>query len=315
MQDATHTIVEISDETDRVRKLVLENISGARFEWKAGAHVRVTVGDGKSTRAYSLLNLPELSPTQVAIGVLRDDQGQGGSRFMHELKVGDELRLSEPKNLFELEDHPGASVLLAGGIGITPIFSMARELEDSGRPYEVHYAGRTEGALAFVENLKSVSGDKLTLHYDDQDSALDIGRLLEAAVSDAHVYVCGPRGMIDAVRHEAEKRGFDKQRVHFELFSNDAEDVVNEAFEVEIEATGEVFTIPADKTIFEVLQDAGLDPLYDCLEGNCGLCQVDVIEGIPDHRDIVLSDEEKASNKVMQICVSRSKTKKLVIDL
>ncbi len=274
----------------------------------------MSLTDGGS-RAYSLLRLPELGAGQIALGVLFEKNGKGGSRFMHALKQGDKVQISEPANNFALQDHAATAILVAGGIGITPILSMAEELSRTGRRFKVHYAGRSEGKLAFVDEIQRICGDRLFLHYDDQDNALDIGALLQALAADAHIYFCGPTGMIEAIKAEAASQGWPESQLHYELFSADVDDSHNTAFDVVVHSTGQVVRVPADKTIIEALEEAGLDPLYDCQRGDCGICQCDVIEGEPDHRDVILTDAEKASGKVMQICVSRSKTPRLVLDI
>ncbi len=313
MTEATYQLVSVSNETPDVKRFIFEAVSGEGFDWIAGAHVRVALPSG-GDRAYSLLRLPELAKDQIALGVLREKKSTGGSAFMHGLDPGAQVTIKGPMTNFALEDTNAPVLLLAGGIGITPILSMAALMRDAGRRFTAHYAGRHEGALGFVPQMQAICGAALHLHYDDQDSALNIAALL-ANAGDAHVYVCGPGGMIDAVKAEAAQQGWDSGRIHFELFSNDISGAENAAFDVEIHSTGQVIHVPADKSIIEALEDAGLDPLYDCQRGDCGICQCDVIEGIPDHRDVILSDSEKASNSVMQICVSRAKSAKLVLDL
>lgn len=307
-------VIAVSSETLGIKRFILEPRDQSLCTWEAGAHLRVTVSDG-STRAYSLLRLPGLSVEQIALGVLLEAKSTGGSKFMHALNPGDMVKVSEPTNQFPLGDHAEHAVLIAGGIGVTPILSMAADLAAADRSFEMHYAGRTEGALSFVPELKAICGDALHIHYDDQPCAMNIKTILENAHTGSHIYFCGPSGMIDAVKRTSKELGWSDERIHFELFATDADESENTAFEVEVSATGQIIHVPADKSIIEALEEAGLDPLYDCQRGDCGICQCDVIEGIPDHRDVILSDAEKASNTVMQICVSRSKSPKLVLDL
>lgn len=307
-------VAAVSSETPAIKRILLTPKGDGFGDWQAGAHLRVQLTGGGS-RAYSLLRLPDLAPDQVALGVLLEQKSTGGSKFMHALKPGDMIKISPPANQFALGDHVGHAVLIAGGIGITPILSMAADLAAAGRPFEVHFAGRTEGALAFVPEMTAICKDALHLHYDDQPSAMNIGAILEGAPDGSHVYFCGPAGMTEAVKTRASALGWDDARIHYELFTTDADASENTAFDVEISDTGQIIHVPADKSIIEALEEAGLDPLYDCQRGDCGICQCDVIDGIPDHRDVILTDAEKASNTVMQICVSRSKTPKLVLDL
>lgn len=307
-------VIDVSSETRDIKRIILSPQGKGFSQWHAGSHLRVEVSDG-STRAYSLLRLPNLSEGQIAVGVLLEAKSTGGSKFMHALKPGDVIKVTEPINQFPLGDHDEPAVLIAGGIGITPILSMAADLADADRAFEMHYAGRTEGALSFVREAQDICGDALNIHYDDQPSAMNIDAILNDAPAGSHVYFCGPKGMIEAVKGTAKGLGWNDARIHFELFSADVEKSENTAFDVEISDTGQIIHVAADKSIIEALEEAGFDPLYDCQRGDCGICQCDVIEGIPDHRDVILSDAEKASNAVMQICVSRSKTPKLVLDL
>ena len=314
MAEIICTLVSVSEETPDIKGFVFDVAQGNCLDWTAGAHVRVVLPKG-GDRAYSLLRLPGLKPGQIALGVLQEAQSTGGSSYMHGLSVGESVTMTGPKNQFPLVFHSTPALLLAGGIGVTPILSMAAELSAADRPYEVHYAGRHEGALALVPEMQEICGDALHLHYDDADSALDIAATLRDASDGAHLYICGPSGMIDAVKAEAARQGWDSGRIHFELFMAEAASDSDTAFDVEIHNTGQVIHVAADKSIIEALEEAGLDPLYDCQRGDCGICQCDVIDGIPDHRDVILTDSEKASNSVMQICVSRAKSAKLVLDL
>ncbi|WP_166418704.1 PDR/VanB family oxidoreductase [Cochlodiniinecator piscidefendens] len=314
MSSMSYEVVATTSETKDVKRIELKPVVQIPMAWRAGAHVRVSLTGG-GDRAYSLLRLPTLPKGHIVLGVLREKQSAGGSKFMHALKPGDKLKVSNPNNLFELADHAAPSILIAGGIGITPILSMAAELTQAGRPFEAHYAGRTEGVLAFVPEMTEICGDALSLHYDDQLNAMDIRAILSDAAEGAHVYFCGPAGMIEAIKSIAADLGWPNTRIHYELFAADVDHASDAAFDVEIYATGQVVHIPADKSIIEALEEAGLDPLYDCQRGDCGICQCDVIEGIPDHRDVILTDDERAANDVMQICVSRSKSPKLVIDI
>jgi len=309
-------IVEIENvgiATDAIRVFIL-NTDGRYCAWDAGAHIRVSVPDG-GDRCYSLLALSELSKSQWAIGVLREDGGSGGSLFMHALKKGDILSVEGPYNNFPLHSGPEPAVLFAGGIGITPIFSMAAHLAEKKNEFVLHYAGKTRKSLAFIRELELICANSLRIHCDDDDSALRIADALEASRRNAYIYTCGPAGMIEAVRAQATMLGWASDRIKSELFENEATEGENEEFEVEIHSTGQVIRVGKNQSIIDALEDAGLDPLYDCRRGDCGICQCGVVSGIPLHRDLILTDEEKASNKVMQICVSRAVTPRLVLDI
>ncbi len=300
--------------TPAIRHLVLAPLDGAPPAWSAGAHVRVSLPDG-GDRPYSLMALPDGDPTQWSLGVLLEENGGGGSRFMHGLEPGDEVAVSTPENNFPLDAGDAPALLFAGGIGITPILSMAAELKARGVPFALHYAGRAPGTLAFLEPLRTICGDALAVHHDSDASRLDIAAALAAADPAAHVYVCGPAGMTEAVKAAAAARGIPAARIHSELFKASAPTGADTAFEIEIASTGRVIRVEADQSIVQALEAAGLDPLHDCLRGDCGICQCGVVDGVPDHRDVILTDAERASNKVMQICVSRAKSPRLVLDL
>jgi vanillate O-demethylase ferredoxin subunit len=305
-------------ETPFIRSLVFDVEDGVVPRWQAGAHIRVALPNG-GDRPYSLMALPGLPEGALALGVLREEASTGGSQFMHALKIGDVVKASAPVNNFHLHEGAAPALLFAGGIGVTPILSMAAELRARGSPYRLHYAGRTQGLLAFLPHLqeicaKDLSGG-LSVHYDGDESRLDIAAALNGAAANAHVYVCGPSGMIDAVRAGALAACVPADRIHYELFRAEQPSSSDLPFEVEIGSTGQVVGVAAGQTIIQALEAAGLDVLYDCQRGDCGICQCGVIEGVPDHRDVILSDDEKASNKVMQICVSRAKSERLVLDL
>jgi vanillate O-demethylase ferredoxin subunit len=293
-----------------------------------GAHLQVHIPGLHDPRCYSLMVLTTeatafTAPTHYRLGVRREQPSQGGSRYMHELAVGDRITVSGPKNEFPLhEPAPGEGpvALIAGGIGITPIASMAAALKRDGRPFVLHYSGRSRDQLAFVDALAALAGEALVVHADDEpDTCLDLAALLDGLRPTghhySHLYVCGPKGLIDATIALAHARGWPRERVHFELFTSAAPVAGDQAFEVELRQSGRVFTIPPDKTILEVLEEAGCDPLYDCKRGECGVCSTTVLEGVPDHRDYFLTDDEKAEGKLIQICISRAKTPRLVLDL
>jgi ferredoxin-NADP reductase len=301
-------------ETPFIRSLVFGVEGGVVPQWQAGAHIRVSLPGG-GDRPYSLMALPDLPDGALALGVLGEEMSTGGSQFMHALKIGDVVKATAPANNFRLHEGASPALLFAGGIGVTPILSMAAELQGRGNPYRLRYAGRAQGLLAFLPQLRAICPKGLSVHYDSDDSRLDIAASLGDAAADSHVYVCGPAGMIDAVKSAALAKGIASDRIHYELFKAGLPSSPDTAFEVELKSTGQVVTVAAGQTIIQALAQAGLDVLYDCQRGDCGVCQCGVIAGMPDHRDVILSDDEKASNKVMQICVSRAKSERLVLDL
>ncbi|MBR0971230.1 MULTISPECIES: PDR/VanB family oxidoreductase [Bradyrhizobium] len=301
-------------ETPFIRSLVFGVEDGVAPRWQAGAHIRVALPNG-GDRPYSLMALPGLAEGTLALGVLREEASTGGSQFMHALKIGDVVKASAPANNFPLHEGAAPALLFAGGIGVTPILSMAAELRHRASPFRLHYAGRTQGLLSFLPHLREICAEELSVHYDSDESRLDIAAALREAAADSHVYVCGPAGLIDAVRAAALDAGLPADRIRYELFKAEQPSSSDVPFEVEIGSTGQVVTVAADQSIIQALEAAGLDVLYDCRRGDCGICQCAVISGTPDHRDVILSDDEKASNKIMQICVSRAKSERLVLDL
>ncbi|MEP3436753.1 MAG: PDR/VanB family oxidoreductase [Hoeflea sp.] len=304
--------------TDAIRELVFIPGEGAKLAgYTPGAHVKFQLSSGE--RSYSLIDFDEDTGqdgnAEYRFAVQLERQGAGGSGHMHGLAPGDEVLASGPHNDFPL--MPGKpALLIAGGIGITPLIGMAAALKRAGTPFRFHYASRSSAAMAYLSELKATFGNQVAFHFDDQpETALDIDGLVASANPDEHVYICGPKGLIEAVKAKAETAGFAPDRVHFELFTSAAQQSGDTEFEVEVKSTGDVFAVPPGKSIIDVLEAAGLDLIHDCRRGDCGICQTDIIEGIPDHRDVVLSDSEKAEGKVMQICVSRAKSARLVLDL
>jgi len=307
---------EVAALTDRISEIQIAAADGSALPaWEAGAHVLFDLPDG-DTRAYSLISfdpIPE-APESYRIAVQREPEGKGGSTHMHRLKPGAKITCAGPKNDFPLTQGAPA-VLLAGGIGITPMISMATTLKAAGQAFDFHYSGRSAPLMAYCDTLRATFGDAMRLHCDDDDSALNLDAVIASAGAEAHLYVCGPKGLIEAVKTKAEAAGIAADRIHFELFDAPQEQAGDSAFEVELASSGEVFTIPPGQSIIDVLEAGGVDVMYDCQRGDCGICQCDVISGTPDHRDVVLSEAERAAGNVMQICVSRAKSPRLVLDI
>lgn len=316
MGDISGKVLAVEQLTDRISEFRLGASDGAPLpEFCAGAHIRVDIGE-RETRAYSLIEFTphDASPQEYRIAVQLEPEGAGGSQMMHRLHVDDPVAFSAPKNDFPLDDAERV-VLIAGGIGITPMISMVAELSAQGRLFDLHYSGRSRKAMTYVETLAALCGQNLQLHVDDTpDTALDLEQIV-GSLSGAHLYLCGPRGMIDAARSAAEAAGVPASQIHIELFESSLSVDSDAAFEVEIASTGAVYQVAPGQSIIDALEDGGVDVMYDCRRGDCGICQCDVISGTPDHRDVVLSQEERASGKVMQICVSRAKSARLVLDI
>lgn len=325
MQTLKLIVREIRQESPLIRSLRLAREDGGALPaFGPGAHLKVSVPGLREARCYSLVQLaPEAGrfaePAEYRLGVRLEEASQGGSRHMHGLAVGDTLTVEGPRNDFPLHESPAGDepvVLIAGGIGITPVASMAAALKSAGRAFRLHYSGRSRDQLAFLPELQALAGDALALHADDEPSCrFDLQALLDAANPRQHLYVCGPKGLIDVVIQGARARHWPDAHIHFELFASAAPQAGDQPFEVELRQSGRVLTIPADKTIVDVMEEEGCDPMFDCKRGECGVCQATVLEGEPDHRDYYLSDTEKASGKIIQICISRAKSARLVLDL
>lgn len=277
-----------------------------------GAHIDIHLPNGMM-RQYSL-TMPDPSPRKYVIGIKRDPQSRGGSQFIFDsLKVGQLLKISAPRNHFALVENVKHVVLVAGGIGITPIWAMAQRLTALGRPFDLHYSTRSRADMAFLERLQDVP--TAHLHFDDESNGrfLDIGAIVSKSSKDAHFYCCGPLPMLAAF--EAATTGLPPEQVHVEYFSAKEEASLEGGFTVQLVRANKEFVIPPGKSILAVLRDEGFNVPYSCEEGICGACETRVISGTPDHRDSVLTDQERAGNKTMMICCSGSKSDKLVLDL
>ncbi|WP_066709921.1 PDR/VanB family oxidoreductase [Curvibacter delicatus] len=284
----------------------------------AGAHVDVQLPGG-ITRQYSLCNDPQ-ETHRYLIGVLRDPASRGGSKAVHDLvKEGDVLQISTPKNHFPLAHDAKKSLLLGGGIGITPILCMAERLANTGADFELHYATRSPERTAFRERIaKSGFADKVAFHFDDGAAAqkLDLAQLLVKPEAGTHLYVCGPKGFMDAVLNTAREKGWPEEQLHYEFFGATVEKSDSDAsFEIKLASSGRIVMVPKDKTVTQALAEAGVEIMMSCEQGVCGTCLTRVLEGVPDHKDSYLTPEEQAANDQFLPCCSRSKTPQLVLDL
>jgi len=287
----------------------------------AGAHVDVHLPNGL-VRSYSLTNSPGDSKRYL-IAVHRDGSGSGGSRFIHDsLRVGQKLQLSEPRNNFPLAESGAPSVLIAGGIGVTPIWSMAQQLAKAGAPWCVHYAARSPESAAFVDELQELahrSGGTVHLNFDGgmKDRMLDLEAIVASSAKDAEFYCCGPAPMLRAFEQACKSRPAEK--VHLEYFAAPAQPAVagsaDGAFSVVLSKSNRVVDVGPTSTILEALLNAGVDAPYSCMGGVCRACEVNVLDGTPDHRDFVLSEAERSAGDRIIICCSRAKSEELVLDL
>jgi vanillate O-demethylase ferredoxin subunit len=306
-------------EADGISSFELVAADGAPLPpFEAGAHIDVHLRDGL-LRQYSLCNPPH-ERHRYLIAVLRDPSSRGGSTAMHdEIEAGHLITISAPKNHFALEPAAARSLLFAGGIGVTPILAMAEELAGAGADFEMHYSARTPERAAFLQRIAAAPyATRVHVHYDSGDAAqkLDCAAVLGAPRADTHIYVCGPGGYIDHVLGAANALGWPAAQVHREYFSAAPVDEAGDtAFDVKLASSGQVFTIPPGRTVVEVLAEHGIDIPVSCEQGVCGTCLTRVTAGVPDHRDVYLTDEERAANDQFTPCCSRSKSAVLSLDL
>lgn len=285
--------------------------------FSAGSHIDVQIRDGL-VRQYSLCNAPT-EQHRYQIGVLRDANSRGGSIAMHdEIDVGSVLQISAPKNHFPLV-HAKRTLLFAGGIGVTPILCMAERLAATGALFDMHYCARSPERTAFQGRIaQSGFADRVHFHFDSgaPEQKLDVAALIAAPEADTHLYICGPGGFIDHVVDTAKKLGWPSAQVHLEYFGAAPVDVSGDAaFDVKIASSGQVISIPSGQTVVHVLGEHGIDIPVSCEQGVCGTCLTRVLDGVPDHRDLYLTDEERAANDQFTPCCSRAKSALLVLDI
>ncbi|SFX32222.1 PDR/VanB family oxidoreductase [Marinospirillum alkaliphilum] len=284
----------------------------------AGAHIDVQV-NSEHLRQYSLCNNPA-DRHCYRIAVQREHPSRGGSLAMHEqVQEGDLLQISAPRNHFALNPDASHTLLVAGGIGITPILAMAKELHQNGRSFELHYSARTPEQAAFVTELESSPfADRVIFHFTraGKSQRINLADLSANPRPGVHFHVCGPEAFNEAVIHACKQAGWPAEQLHTEYFVGSTVDSgTDDCFEVQLARSGINLTIPADRSVAEVLIDHDVDLLTSCEQGICGTCITRVLDGIPEHRDRYLTEEEKATNDCFTPCCSRSRSRVLVLDL
>jgi ferredoxin-NADP reductase len=318
------TVAAVRPLTAQVTAFELRRPDGTALPgYLPGAHIklRVAIDGAPAWRHYSLIDFEPAceQPHAYLIAVRREDPelgGRGGSLYLHrQVQAGHLLLARGPVNGFGLDPSHDEVLLIAGGIGITPLASMATALRAGGKSYALHYSGRSLDQLALLPQLQAAAGPALTLYADDNAARrLDLRALLAACKPSQPIYTCGPKGMIDAVRAIALELGWPAELVRYELFVDAAAEAGDHAFEVELAQSGTRLQVAADTTILDAMLAAGLDPMFDCKRGECGVCAVPVLSGAIEHRDNCLTEAERASGKVIQICISRAKGNCLVLD-
>lgn len=315
-------VSDIKAEAQRVKSFELRAPAGSLLPpWEPGAHIDLILPSGR-IRQYSLCG-DRSDLRRYRIAVLLESAGRGGSAEMHaDLSVGDELRFAGPRNHFPLVDAD-SYVFVAGGIGVTPLLPMIRELELRGKKWIMYYGAQSAGAMAFADELRPYGSDRVLLFRQDVDGLLPVSDILTSAPTTTEVYCCGPDGLLAEMQRQWIGLGRPGE-LRFERFTAGsaaerplpADDTHEDhPFEVELRRTGVTLTVPADRSMLDVVRDAVPDVLHDCEEGFCASCETRVIEGEPDHRDTVLSPAERAANKTVMICVGRCRGDRLVLDL
>jgi vanillate O-demethylase ferredoxin subunit len=311
---------KVHSETSEIRSFVLEAKPGETLPpFQAGAHIDVFPLPGFS-RQYSLVNDPA-DRSRYVIGVKRELNGRGGSSAIHsQLREGCAVRIGRPKNNFALRPNSGRSILLAGGIGVTPLLSMAQALWADGAEYELHYFARSNGEIAFRDLIiNSAWSNRVAYHFGLVPPLLNdvLEEILRSRDGDDMLYICGPNPFMDVVRTCADAAGWPANSLVLEHFSAEPPKLSPGAgeFVVRLAKRGLELIVPPDKAIIDVLREAGVEIKTSCEQGVCGTCLTTVIEGEPEHHDLYLSDEEHDSGRLMTPCVSRCKSKLLVLDI
>ena len=310
------TVTDIVPLNELVTRFKFKPTDGSLLPtFSGGAHTVVEMKDGAITRLnpYSLMSDP-MDQTAYTISVRRDDVGRGGSLFLHRnVKVGDQMTISYPVNLFSLDLRAKKHLFLAGGIGITPFIAQIKQLERTNGRWELHYATRSVALGSYVDELTTKHPNEAHIYYDDQEHRIDLKNLLDGQPLGTHVYVCGPKGMIDWVRKTAADEGWPRESIHYEEFLAPKS---GKPFEVKLAISNKVIQVGEDESLLEAMEREGVDAPYLCRGGACGQCETDVIDyrGNFIHRDHWLEDADHKSGKKIMPCVSRFEGKTLVLD-
>ncbi|MEU2005077.1 PDR/VanB family oxidoreductase [Rhodococcus sp. NPDC019627] len=281
--------------------------------WDPGSHIDIVI-DEATVRQYSLCGDAD-DRTCLTIAVLREENGRGGSKWVHDsLQAGDLVCVGGPRNNFRFKPAPSC-LFVAGGIGITPLLPMLRAADAAGSDWRLLYGGRTRNSMAFADDLVARYPDRVDIRPQDEFGILDLAAALGAQDADTAVYCCGPEPLLQAIEDECRDRP--RIDLHVERFAAKERpaDALDGTFEVELARAGTSLIVDANESLLDALLRSGMDVPFSCGEGICGTCEATVVEGVPDHRDSVLTEDEQAANDSMMICVSRSCTAKIVLDL
>ncbi|MDI3240889.1 PDR/VanB family oxidoreductase [Arthrobacter sp. AL08] len=300
------TVVEAESLTAQTRRLVIAPALPRRAEPGTHIDVMVTINGERQKRSYSVVDSSE-DGQQLAISVFLSPQSRGGAVFMQELQVGDRLEITQPLQNFPLRVGAPRYVLLAGGIGITAMVNMARVLRNIKAEYVLVYAGRSRAAMAYLPQLEELHGGALRVHVDDEGTALNVDELLAGVDPESELYMCGPIRLMDAVKRGWQALGLSLPNLRYETFGNSGW-FDPEEFVVRVPRLGVEATVGAGKSMLEALEDAGVDVMFDCRKGECGLCEVRLlgVQGTIDHRDVFYSERQQHAAAQMCCCVSRA---------
>ena len=302
---ATGRVVSSVPVAHDVRRITIERPPSRRAAPGSHLDLRMPLGGSSDIRSYSIVESSD-DGGRLTISVLRVPRSRGGSAYLHELAPGAELPVTQPLQNFPLRVGAPRYVLLAGGIGITALVEMARVLRGVGADYRLVYVGRSRDRMAYSVELAEQHGERLALHVDAEGTPLDVGELVGSVDALTELYMCGPIRLMDAVRRGWQEAGLPPANLRYETFGSSGWFEAEE-FVARIPARGVEATVGADETLLEALTRAGVDLMYDCRKGECGLCLLDVagVEGSLDHRDVFLSGEQQASGRSLATCVSR----------
>ncbi len=310
-------VQSVTRAADGIVRLRLVSPDGRALpRWAPGSHIDIECGNTGLSRQYSLCGDPA-DTGALEIAVLKEAQGRGGSAWIHDaVKAGDVLKIRGPRNHFRLDESAGKLILIAGGIGITPVSAMARRAKALGIDYALHYSGRSRPSMALLDELAALHGERLHVYAKDEGRRNDLQALLGQPEPDTQVYACGPARMLSALQDCCAGWPGDALRIeHFESALGTLDPAREDAFEVELKDSGIVVTVAADQTLLAALRAANIDMQSDCEEGLCGSCEVRVLAGEVDHRDVVLTRAEREAHTKMMACCSRARCRRLVLEL
>jgi ferredoxin-NADP reductase len=305
----------VRDVTPDIRLFEIEPAAGRFVTPTPGSHINVMVHAGERPDVRSYSTVGPCTDGVYRIAVKRTPDSRGGSAYLWNLTPGAQLTISAPGNHFELSPGRPDYLLVAGGIGITPIYTMAHALADAAASFRLLYAGRRRQDLAFADELRERIGDRLQLFVDEEGTTIDLAAEIARLAAGGELYACGPIGMLEAVRRAWQESGRPAEALRFETFGNSGR-FAAEPFTVKIPRLGKEIAVPQNQTMLDALEAAGVEMIYDCRRGECGLCAVDIVavDGTVDHRDVFFSENQKAENQQMCTCVSRVVNGSVTID-